>query len=241
VSEAMDLRVLFEDRHIVVAVKPAGVPSQADKTGDADMTALLRARDVAARNGAAASASPTDYKVVHRLDRTVGGVMVYAKTADAAAVLSASFAGTEAGDGAGKRYLAVGAGELPAQGVLTNWLLKNERLNVSKAVPPNTPRAKKAVLSFERLAQTETAEDGALSLARVTLETGRHHQIRVQLAHAGAPLWGDTKYNPDFARRRGVFPALWAERLAFVHPRTGEAMAFACPPSGYPFTLFSGL
>ena len=237
-SAALDVCVLFEDADIVVVVKPPGVPSQADKTGDADMTVLLKNRaeavGLSAVNGAA------DYFVVHRLDRTVGGVMVYAKTEKAAAVLSAGLARQAGEDGKGgavKEYLAVAVGELPERGVLTDWLLKNERLNVSKVVPKNTPRAKEAVLSFERLAQTET-DDGVLSLARIALETGRHHQIRVQMANAGAPLWGDTKYNPVFARRRGGFPALWAERLTFTHPQTGEAMVFHCSPSREPFRLF---
>jgi len=211
--------ILFEDAYLLVVVKPPGVPVQPDKTGDMDMTAML----------------PAGCKVVHRLDRTVGGVMVFAKTEAAAATLSASFAG----DSVVKTYLAVAMGAIPPTGTLTEWLLKNERMNISKVVPCNTPRAKKAVLSYERYAVAET-EDGALSLVRIILQTGRHHQIRVQLAHAGTPLWGDTKYNPNFARRRNVFPALWAERLTFPHPVTGRKMAFTCPPPEViPFTWFA--
>ena len=210
-------QILFEDAHIIVAVKLPGVPVQPDKTGDADMTALL----------------PPGCKVVHRLDRTVGGVMVFAKTDAAASALSAAFAG----EGAEKVYAAVAVGALPPESTLTDWLLKNERLNVSKVVPRNTPRAKEAVLTCVRLAETDS-EDGRLTLVRVTLQTGRHHQIRVQLAHAGAPLWGDTKYNPAFLRRRGVFPALWAVRLAFLHPVTGEKLAFCCPPDAAVFARF---
>ena len=205
----MTLQILYGDAHIIAVVKPPGVPVQPDKTGDADMTALL----------------PPGCFVVHRLDRTVGGVMLFAKTERTAAALSAAFAG----EGAAKTYLAAAQGTLPPECTLTDWLLKNERLNVSKVVLRNTPRAKEAVLSCTRLAEADSP-DGRLSLARVTLQTGRHHQIRVQLAHAGAPLWGDTKYNPAFARRRGVFPALWAERLDIVHPMSGERLSFTCPP-----------
>jgi len=187
------MEILFEDAHIAVVIKPPGVPAQPDKTGDEDVTALLAKR----KNGGFCG-------VVHRLDRTVGGVMVYAYTPKAAAALSAAFAG----DGAEKKYLAVAVGELAARGTLMDYLLKNERLNVSKVVPRNTPHAKQAMLGFECLAQCQTEAYGGLNLLRIQLQTGRHHQIRVQLANAGAPLWGDVKYNPTFARKRGVFPAL---------------------------------
>jgi len=128
---------------------------------------------------------------------------------------------------------------LPAEGILTDYLLKNERLNISKIVPLNTPRAKRAMLSYVRVAQIQSDDGGLLTLARITLGTGRHHQIRVQLAHANAPLWGDTKYNPAFARRRGVCVALWAERLAFPHPQTQKSLVFECPPGDMdPFCRF---
>jgi len=221
------MTVLFEDDCLAVVVKPPGIPVQPDKSGDEDMTALLAALWGQAYCG-----------VVHRLDRTVGGVMVFAKTPAAAARLSAAFAG----DGTEKRYLAVGMGSLASGGVLTDYLLKNERLNVSKVVDASVPRAKKAVLAYDCLAQADTEADGCLSLFEIRLQTGRHHQIRVQMAHAGAALWGDTKYNAAFTRRRGVEVALWAGGLRFAHPITGAALAFDCPPEArYPFDLFGGM
>jgi len=212
------VEILYEDAHLIAVVKPAGVPVQPDKTGDADLQTAVSRQLRGAFCG-----------VVHRLDRTVGGVTVFAKTKESAAKLSAAFA-----DGrTEKRYEAVVTGALPPSGTLMDYLVKNERLNVSRVVSPNAPHAKKAMLSYETVGAVETA-DGQLTRLRILLGTGRHHQIRVQLAHAGAPLWGDTKYNPAFARKRDVCVALWAETLSFAHPVTGKRLVVSCPPHGVP-------
>ena len=110
---------------------------------------------------------------------------------------------------------------------VTDYLVKDGRTNTSRICSKNTPGAKKAVLSYEIL---ETSEVTGLSVVQIHLGTGRHHQIRVQMAGAGAPLWGDNKYNPEFVNKRGYFPiALRAFRLSFCHPTTGKRMEFEVP------------
>lgn len=126
-----------------------------------------------------------------------------------------------------KYYQAVVCGVLPDSGTLTDYLVKDGRTNTSRTCSKNTPGAKKAVLSYEIL---ETSEVTGLSVVQIHLGTGRHHQIRVQMAGVGAPLWGDNKYNPEFVNKRGYFPiALRAFRLSFCHPTTGKRMEFEVP------------
>ncbi len=208
------VNILYEDRAIIVAEKPVGVPSQPDKTGDADMLSILRC----------------GYPV-QRLDRPVSGVMVFAKTPAAAAKLSES--------PMQKTYLAVVCGAAEAGAELKHWLLKNQRLNTSKAVPKHTAGAKEACLTYRKLAGIDCGGE-TLSLLEVELKTGRHHQIRVQLAASGLPIWGDTKYNPMFLHARNVQIGLAAYRLAFAHPVTKGPMDFTCDPYGRePFLFFN--
>ncbi len=219
------LTILYEDNEIIVCEKPAGTPSQSDKTGDPDMLFLLQT----------AAATPSVFPV-HRLDRAVGGVMVFAKTKQSAAALSKAVQ-----DGAfRKTYLSAVCGQAGQSGELKDFLLKNQRLNHSKVVPANTPNAKQAILSYKALGFLHADSAEALSLLEITLHTGRHHQIRVQLAHAGLPIWGDTKYNPAFFRKPGFhYIALWAYQLQFPHPASRKVMTFqAAPHKEYPFTEF---
>lgn len=205
------MRLLYEDGDLLVAVKPPGMASQPDKTGDEDLLTRLEA--------------DTKGKVypVHRLDRPVGGVMVYGKSKAGAALT-----------GLEKTYLAVVCGTLPKEGTLVHFLKKRERDNTAQVVQKGVKGAKEARLSYRVLAERE-----GLSLVEIALETGRHHQIRVQFAAAGAPLWGDRKYNPAFQRYRGKEPiALWAAGLAFRHPQTGEFLRFWLKPDAHPFSLF---
>ena len=213
----MDFDILHEDNHILVAVKPQNLPTQADSSGDADFLSLLKdyLKQKYDKPG------NVFLGLVHRLDRPTGGVMVFAKTSKAAERLCQAI---REGDFE-KEYLAVTVGcpkEPKAQ--LTHYLKKNPLTNVVSVVPSATEGAKRADLVYEVL---ETK--GRVSLLKVRLLSGRSHQIRVQMAHIGCPVFGDVKYKGDIAR--GYPLALWAEKLAFTHPVTKERMVFlAYPP-----------
>ena len=138
--------------------------------------------------------------------------------------------------GAGKYYLAVVEGKPErSEGTLTDYLKKNGRANMSQAVPENTPGAKKAVLHYRILDQKEI-NGKVRTLLRIRLETGRHHQIRVQLSHAGYPLLGDRKYNPSGEKGKSL--GLCSCGLEFKHPKTGRLMKFETEPQGTAFLDF---
>ncbi len=229
----MEIEVLYEDRDIIVVLKPQGVPSQEDKTGDEDMLLLLR------RYLNQKGESEPYVGLIHRLDRPVGGVMVFAGNQKAAALLSKAVHENKVQ----KTYYAVACGQPPKEcGQLRDYLLKNGRTNLSAVVPQGTKSAREAILDYQLLEKTEDGEYGALSLLKIRLKTGRHHQIRTQLSHHGLPLWGDTKYNPAFAKVRGrVQIALWSGGLHFRHPSDGREMDFVCMPREYPFSLFKSI
>ena len=207
--------ILYADAAVAVVVKPAGVLSQ----GDAEdaMPALLQKQ-----------LGGTIFPV-HRLDQPTGGVMVYARTQDAAAKLSAQMQS----DAFGKEYLAVldGTPE-PAEGELHDMLFFDRQKGKSYAV-----RRKRAGVKDARLAYRVPAQAEGLTLVRVRLYTGRTHQIRVQFSSRGWPLTGDGKYG---SRNNRCAPALWSAELHFAHPVTGETLTFRSqPPEAYPWTLFS--
>lgn len=192
----MEVKILYEDKDIIVVVKPAGMPSQSDNSSALDMVSYLK-------NYLSSSVKGVPYvAVVHRLDRPVGGIMVYAKTPQAAKDLSAQIQQNQMT----KKYKAVLTGELKSeQGTLENYLLKNGKTNMSEIVSEKTPQAKYAKLNYKVL-KTKTMDEKIYSLIEVELITGRHHQIRVQTSGAGAGLYGDTKYNPEFKNQRGWHP-----------------------------------
>ena len=206
--------VLYEDNHLLVVVKPPNLPAQADRSGDDDLLSILK-RYIGNKYQKPGNVY---LGLVHRLDRPVGGVMVFARTSKAAARLSAAFA-EHAQD---RRYLAVLRGSLPGELALEDDLLKDPATGTVRVVPAGTPGAKRARLVSRPLARRE-----GLTLAEVRLFTGRAHQIRVQHAHAGLPLWGDARYGQG---RPGQQIALWAVSLALEHPTRHEVMRFACPP-----------
>ena len=214
----MDIRVLYEDNHLLVVEKPANVPVQADASGDEDLLTACKGyiKEKYQKPG------EVYLGLVHRLDRPVGGVMVFARTSKAAARLTEQFSAHRAR----KRYAAIVEGEAPAEGRLTDFLLKNESTNTTAVVAVGTPGAKQAKLSFRTLAREK-----GLSLLDVDLQTGRPHQIRVQLSHAGYPIHGDQRYNP--AAQVGEQIRLWAYALTIAHPTLKEEMTFyALPPFG---------
>ena len=224
-------KILYEDDSILVAVKPYGVPSQPDKTNSESMVSMLKLEIYEKENR-----KEEPYLVpIHRLDRPVGGIMVFAKTKEAAATLSEQ---SENGEMI-KYYQAILTGELPNDyGEMKDYLIHDGATNVTKAVDKDTPGAKYAELSYEVLDVMETDEE-ILSYVLITLVTGRTHQIRVQTAKRKAGIWGDTKYNPKFQKTKKEYKqiGLHASRLEFDHPVTGEHMVFKNEPEGKAFEV----
>lgn len=221
----MSLNILHEDEHIIVCYKPAGIPTQTKKLGEQDMVSLLKNY---LKGGYVA--------VIHRLDQPVEGLLVFAKTPFAAKELNKGLQGA----GFGKHYKAVLWGIPDKQSeTLEDYLVKDGHTNTSRVCSPSEKDAKKAVLKYEVIATGE--DDGKpISLVRVKLETGRHHQIRVQMANMGCPIWGDAKYNTAAVRdRRYRQIALCAYRLEFIHPKTKEKMEFEIEPQGEGFGKIS--
>lgn len=235
--------IIYEDDHIMVVRKPAGIESQSGKGFAMDMASMiknelaLRQRQKAAGTYCVERIREPYVGVIHRLDRPVSGVMVYAKTKKAAAGLSAQVQKHEMK----KRYYALVCGVLrQKKGTLTDYLVHDKRENKAIIVEDlkdfDFADAKQAVLHYEqkpldsfcgfsRLMNRPDVDPSALSLVEIDLITGRHHQIRAQFAHIDCPILGDTKYNPDWQGRRGIGEiGLCAYRLEFIHPVTKKNM-----------------
>ena len=218
--------ILFEDNHLMVVEKPINIPVQEDESRDPDLLSelkiFIKERDRKPGN--------VFLGLVHRLDRPVGGVMVFAKTSKAAARLSEQIRNRTFE----KIYLAI-VHEIPTikQGRLVHFLEKNERTNTVYVTEEANSAAKKAILNYELI---ETKDE--LSLIKIQLETGRSHQIRVQFTEIGHPLWGDQKYGKNL-NKPGQQLALWATELSFEHPTKKEELAFfSNPPKIFPWNLF---
>ena len=212
-----NLRVIFEDNQIIVVEKQPNIPSQADKTEDIDMLTIVKQYIKEKYN----KPGNVYLGLVHRLDRPVGGVMIFAKTSKSAARLSDQVREKIFK----KKYLAVVDGKFDNnKGTLEDYLYKDERNNISKVVSKEKKNAKLAKLDYEVLAYNEVKN---LSLVKINLHTGRHHQIRVQLSHAGHSIFGDQKYG---TRGQGKQIALWAYELTIIHPITKKEMVFKCLP-----------
>lgn len=208
---------IYEDNDIIVCRKPAGIATQTRRPEQPDMESLLNGH--LASNG-----QPARIGIVHRLDQPVEGVMVYAKNTAAAARLSQQVAQRQIG----KYYYALVSPlhDLSADWVtLTDYMTWNTKTNYAGIVRKETPGAKKAVLEYRLIHQNEDS-----ALLDVHLHTGRHHQIRLQMAHAGMPLVGDRKYGGSAAVPREAL-GLCAYRLDFLHPTTGDPMSFSITPS----------
>ena len=211
------LNILYEDNQIIVVEKLVNIPSQGDKTGDIDMLSLVKDYIKHKYN----KPGEVYLGLVHRLDRPVGGVMVFAKTSKAAGRLSEQVRIKEFK----KNYLVIVDGKMDKKtGSLEDYLLKNERLNMSKVVKEGTKNAKLAKLDYEVLKYDEQLN---LSVLKIDLHTGRHHQIRVQLANSGHSIYGDQKYG---TRGRGKQICLWAYKLSIKHPISKEELTFTVLP-----------
>lgn len=207
------MEILYLDNHLLVAVKPCNVPSQGDASGDADMLSELKKYIGIKFN----KPGNVYLGLVHRLDRPAGGVMVFARTSKAAARLSEQFARHSQG----RRYMAVTRGEWRKAAHPVDFLLKGTD-GMVRIVRENTPGAKRAELISISLACRR-----GLTLTDVELMTGRAHQIRVQHAGMGHPLWGDNRYGGG---KPGQQLALWAYSLTIKHPTKDELITFTAPP-----------
>lgn len=219
-----NIPIVFEDDHLLLINKPANVLSQKDHTGDPDVLTLCKQyiRRSSKRNDPFIG-------LIHRLDRPVGGLMLFAKTRKSADHLSQQIRDRTMQ----KTYWAVTSGDPPRNGMLTHHLYKDRNKNIVNVVPKNNRQGKEAILSFSKL---ETLND--LNLLAIHLQTGRPHQIRVQLAQEGYPVWGDYKYGPDQPDGRKM--ALRAVELVFNHPAMNQELQFElAPPNEKPWSRFS--
>lgn len=224
-----ELNIVYEDNDILLCHKPAGVATQTKRLGQQDMESMLK-------NYRAKKGEPPYIGIVHRLDQPVEGLMVFAKNQRAAAHLSKQVQDRMIG----KYYYAVSA-NAPAEkeGVLENYLLTDKKTNFTQIIEVNSDKkelpkdAKKAKLEYKVIEQTENK-----TLFDIKLHTGRQHQIRVQLAHIGCPLIGDSKYGitdtTGNARTRSDNAlALCSYRLQFTHPTTGKQMDHQIKPRNF--------
>ena len=214
------INVIYEDNHLLVVEKPINIPVQADSSNDVDLLTMLK------------EYIKNKYKklgnvylgLVHRLDRPVGGVMVFAKTSKCASRLSRQI---KKGNFK-KVYYAVVEGNIFEKGLLKDKLLKNCKTN-TVSVDSN---GKDAELYFEKICYKDN-----LSLVKINLHTGRSHQIRVQFSSRGYSLYGDHRYNSNCKDKSQI--ALFAKELSFYHPITNENLAFSLElPNRYPFNIF---
>lgn len=224
----MKLNVLFEDNHLLVVEKPRNMPVQEDVSKDLDLLNLCKKYLIEKYN------KPGDafLGLVHRLDRPVGGVILFAKTSKAASRISNEIRLNRLD----REYYTVVRGIPHKQkATLTDYLLKDTKTNISSVVNKNAKNSKKAVLDYEVI---DSNYKENLSLLKVTLHTGRSHQIRVQLSHMGHPIYGDQKYGQN-VNKVGQQIALWAQKLSVKHPTKDEIVSITNrPPNEFPWSLF---
>lgn len=221
-AELQEINVIYEDNHLLVVEKPINIPVCEDDSRDNDLLNMLKKYIKEKYN----KPGNVYLGLVHRLDRPVGGVMVFAKTSKAASRLSSQVSGHELE----KTYVAVVNGKVPDKGKMLDYIVKDKNKNMSYVTDKS--KGKEARLSYKRLGYKE-----GFSLVEVYLETGRSHQIRVQFSSRGFPLVGDAKYNKNHDGKTNV--ALFAKRLTFKHPISKEVLSFELDiPDRYPFNKF---
>lgn len=215
----MKVQIVFEDEEILVCHKPSGVPTQTAKLGTQDLVSLLK-NELYRRQK---EKGEPYLAVIHRLDQPVEGLLVFAKTASAAKALNAQL---QKSGGFGKHYQAIVCGVPPQKAaVLENYLVKDGRSNISRVCTSTEPGGKKAKLSY-RVLESFWEREKEYSLLHIELDTGRHHQIRVQMAEMGCPIVGDRKYG----RQDSIGKlALCAYQLEFLHPKTKKSLSFTLP------------
>lgn len=238
----MQKNIIYEDEVILAVYKPAGIATQTARLGQQDMVSELK--NYLAKKTAYQGKKEPYLGVVHRLDQPVSGVLVFAKTKQAAAELSRQITSGKMH----KYYYAVAYGRPDIQqGRLEDYLYKDAKTNLSLIAEEGFPNAQKAVLEYKLVKSLmvleENAEPEEISLIEIKLITGRHHQIRVQMSHKGMPLLGDNKYGNDQSRSlsyeikcRNV--ALCAYKLEFFHPVFKKKITFERLPEGEVFTPF---
>ena len=213
------INIVYEDNHLLVVEKPVNVPVVADDSKDSDLLSILKAYLKRKYD----KPGNVYLGLVHRLDRPVGGLIVFAKTSKAASRLSEQIRTHKIK----KTYTAVVNGRLPKEGTLKDKLEKNHKTNMVKV----SENGKEAELSYQSLAYKDN-----FTLVKISLKTGRSHQIRVQFASRNYPLYGDQRYNPNTPKDQ---IALFASKLEFMHPVTKEVLTFELPlPSRYPYNIF---
>ena len=210
------MEVVYEDNHIIIVYKESGEIVQGDKTGDEPLSERVKAyiKEKYAKPG------EVFLGVVHRLDRPVSGLVVFARTSKALSRLNDMFRNGEVR----KTYWALTQNVPPqSEGTLEHWLVRNEKQNKSYAYDREKPHSKRAVLNFRHIGSTDNYQ-----LLEVQLLTGRHHQIRCQLAAIGCPIKGDLKYGARRSNPDGSI-SLLARKVAFTHPVSKKAICVVAP------------
>lgn len=216
------MKIIYEDNHLLVIEKPINVPMQADDSKDQDLLSLCKAYLKVKYH----KPGNVYCGLIHRLDRPVGGVTVFAKTSKAASRLSESIRT----DQFTKTYKAIVVGSLPIEKTLIDYLIKDEKTNTSTVTSQTKGK-------YCELRYSDLASHDQLHLIEIALITGRSHQIRVQFSSRQCPLWGDARYNAS--SKPGQQLALWATSLSFPHPITQEILNFKCElPRTQPWILF---
>lgn len=225
----MELKILYEDKELLVAVKPEGVDSESSNGLAPDMVNMIR-------NHLAKKGEGSYVGVIHRLDRPVSGIMVFAKTKEAAAFLSKELQNGKIG----KKYRAVVCGQPKEKsGIFTDFMIKEAKGNISRVADPKEKGAKEAKLKYSVIRKKFT-EGEQLAEVGIELLTGRHHQIRVQFSSRDLPLLGDRKYNkaysetplrPFFEKEKNGPLCLASVYLSFKHPKTKKQMEFSMEAS----------
>lgn len=220
-QELPKINIIYEDNHLLVVEKPVNIPVQEDTSKDIDMITILKNYRIKKEN----KKGDAYIGLVHRLDRPVGGIMVFAKTSKAASRLSEEIRNNTFH----KTYLAVVEGYPPQKGKLEDYLIKNKEKNISTITTKE--KGKYSALEYQVL-----KEKDHLSLIKINLITGRSHQIRVQFSSRNHPLVGDAKYGHN---NNNINIALFAESITFTHPTTKESLTFTLSkPNRYPFNIF---
>lgn len=216
------INIIYEDNHILVVEKPINIPVQEDSTKDIDLLTILKKYLKEKYN----KPGNVYLGLVHRLDRPVGGVMVFAKTSKAASRLSKNITTNDFH----KIYYAVVTGNLKKEDKLVDYLKKDTKNNMSYIT--NSKEGKMSILAYNLVAKKDN-----LNLVKINLLTGRSHQIRVQFASRNNPLVGDQKYN--IKEKNNTQIALFAQSITFPHPITKELLTYTLPlPNRYPFNIF---